>query len=270
MAFLLRYDALEHVLLVVAAALIVALVAREQWLTKRQIVANRGDPAEMADAGFFQAIEHDVIKRKLNEIEDLADGYLRVFASEVPYVSILLLRTLTSSPVANKSVLATDLTRDPKILLTRREYLATNRNLVKAGGSVQRIFVCAGDHLVTPDFARDLLVLVDQHRAAGVVCGLAVREQLRPTEAVDFVVVGQAAVLVEEEQGDVGYGSGRSTVHFKRVAIWRDRFTRVWESNEYPSASEQLTVYEAATRPLLSQGSWSDHDVRLALDLACP
>lgn len=221
----------------------------------------------MADAVFFRVIERDVINRTVTEMEDLADGYLRVFASEVPYVSLLLFRTLATTDGTQKQIFATDLTRNPKILLTRQDYLAANRHLIKAGGSIQRIFVCRVDNLMTQSFAEDLIALVDQHRSVGVLCGLAIWDQLRATEAIDFVVFSRAAVLVEDEQGDVAYTIGRSTVHFKRVEVWLDRFFRLWEGNETPAATEQLANYEFVVRRMTSSNLWSGEQVRKSLGL---
>lgn len=169
MAFVIKNSAAKNTFLIVCATLIVALVFREQWLKTRQIVAPRGDPSDMADAVFFRVIERDVINRTVTEMEDLADGYLRVYASEVPYVSLLLFRTLAAIDGAQKQIFATDLTRNPKILLTRQDYLAANRHLIRAGGSIQRIFVCKVDNLMTQSFAEDLIALVDQHRCRNLV-----------------------------------------------------------------------------------------------------
>lgn len=261
-----KQESLRNAFAVVCAVLVVGIVFRDQWLKSRQLVVARGDPALMADEQFFRTIERDVVQRAVGEIEDLADGYLRVFAAEVPYISTMLFKTLLSQESVGKTVHATDLTRDPKVLMTRREYLAVNRQLVRSGGSIQRVFICRGVDMAERQFADDLLKLVDQHRAIGVTCGLAVRERLRPTEAVDFVIFGGAAVLVEDEQGGVAYAEGRSTVHFRRLEAWRDRFTTIWESNETPAATEQLARFERVVRSMTGTGQWRPDLVQEALD----
>lgn len=265
-AFLSEQELLRNVFVTGCATLVVGIVSRDQWLKSQQLMVPRGIPSSMADEEFYRSVARDVTHRTIGDMEDLADGHLRVFASEVPYVSVLLFRTLISLESSSKSVQAADLTSDPRVLLTRRDYLAVNRQLVRAGGSVQRVFICRTASLADQQFAVALLELIDQHRAVGVTCGIAVRERLRPTEAVDFVVVARAAVLVEDEQGSIGYDSGRSTVHFKRVEVWRDRFASIWESNETPAATEQLARFEPVVRHMVSSGVWQADSVTDVLE----
>jgi len=264
-AYVTRHGAAREVLLVALAVVIVGLVIRDQWLKDRQVTAWRGDPSEMANAKFFKEIERDVVARTLSQMEDLADGYLRVFASEVSYISVLLFRTLTNSEIGGKLVQATDLTRDPAVLMTRRDYLGVNRHLIRSGGSVQRIFICKVENLTRKQFAEDLLTLVGQHRSIGVLCGLAVWDTLTAHQAIDFVIFSGSAVLVEDEQGDEGYQNGRSTVHFKRLEIWCNTFQALWEANETASAAERLAHYEEIVRRQLVANEWAETDVRNTL-----
>lgn len=266
-AYIAKHDDVTKVLLIPAAVVIVALVLKDQWLKERQIMAPLGDPSGMADAKFFKEIERDVIARTLSQMEDLADGYLRVFASEVPYISILLFRTLSNSDANDKLAQATDLTRDPAVLMTRHEYLGVNRHFIRSGGSVQRIFICKLEDLTSKQFAQDILKLIDQHRSIGVHCGLAVWNNLSARQAVDFVVFGRSAVLVEDEQGDEVYQNGRSTVHFKRIDVWHTTFKALWEANETPSAAELLALYERAIRLQLAVDEWDETSIRNTLDL---
>ena len=261
-AYITKHGPVTEVLLVLAAVVIVFLVLKDQWLKERQITAPRGDSSDMADTKFFKEIERDVIARTVTQMEDLADGYLRVFASEVPYISVLLFRTLSNSDSDSKLVQATDLTRDPSVLMTRRDYLGINRHLIRSGGSVQRIFICKVENLTSIKFAQDLLKLVDQHRSIGVLCGLGVWDTLTAYQAIDFVIFARSAVLVEDEQGDEGYQNGRSTVHFKRLDTWRNTFQTLWEANETSSAAERLAIYEELARRQLTGNEWDANKIR--------
>jgi hypothetical protein len=52
--------------------------------------------------------------------------------------------------------------------------------------------ICWAADLATERYARDLEGLVDNQRALGVHCGLAVRDHLSAEQAVDFIVISQA------------------------------------------------------------------------------
>ncbi|MFB7593577.1 hypothetical protein [Streptomyces sp. NPDC056160] len=128
---------------------------------------------------------------------------------------------------------------------------------------MQRLFICWQDDLVKHEFARSLLALIDHHRSLGVQCALAVRDRLRADQAVDFVVISKAAVLLEEEQGDSDYRRGRSSVYFKQVERWAGRFESIWGHGS-DSAPFILQSYEATARPMLDAGTWNEDTVREA------
>lgn len=256
---------LKDVLLVASALIISAFVARDYTSNGRRVTATRGQPERMADPPFYEKVQKSVLGRRLADIEDLADGMLRVFGADVRYVSVLLFQTLSESSSAAKDIYATDLMYNPEILLTRREYLESNRFLIRSGGSVHRVFICREADLATASFASDFLTLVQEHRSVGVVCGLALIEQIEATHAVDFVVFASAAVLIEEQQGSVDYRSGRSTVQFKRIEGWMERFRDLWESNQTPSATRRLAAYEAIAMPMIDSGGWSAETIRRTL-----
>lgn len=60
--------------------------------------------------------------------------------------------------------------------------------------------------MVTEGYARELQELVDSRRAAGVRCGLGMRDHLAAEQAVDFLVVSRAAVSVQDDQADQHLG----------------------------------------------------------------
>jgi hypothetical protein len=265
-AFILQTGLAKDIALVVAAIVIVGLVVRAQRLRMAVLPARRAVSREMADPRFFERVANVVRQRFVDHINELADGYLNMYSSEVPPISLLLYRTLAETP-ADGHVRAVDLTTDPAVLLTRLEYLAANRYLIQSGGSVQRVFICGASDLLRAEFASGLMRVVDEHRDAGVECGLAVRERVRPDELVDAVIFGRAAVLVEHAQADVEYTSGWSAIYFKRIDAWVTRFDRLWRRNETAGAPAQLAAYEAACRPMLMSGAWDQPPIRTALDL---
>ncbi|MFI5621309.1 hypothetical protein [Streptomyces sp. NPDC051567] len=245
-------------LLVVQAALILVLVAGHYWMRRTFIHLRRVTNLKaMDDAQYYDRVRSRLEAELISDYGEIADGHLRVYASEVPRLSALLVDTVTDSRAQPQRILAADLTTDPALLTGRREYLAANRRFLQGGGTIQRLFIVHAADLARQDFARPLLDLVGQHRDLGVTCGLAVRDRLRADQAVDVVVFAGAAALVEEEQGDAGYRRGRSSVYFKGIGRWTGRFESVWGHGS-DSAPRVLQTYEAAARPLLDAGTWDE------------
>ncbi|MEU2516099.1 hypothetical protein [Streptomyces syringium] len=127
------------------------------------------------------------------------------------------------------------------------------------------MFIVHRDDLARESFARDLLTLISQHRQGGVTCGLAVREALRPEQAVDYIVFAAAAVLVEEEQGDADYTRGRSSVHFKNITRWQERFEAAW-GHGADAAPMALQNYEILARPMLDGSTWDTDRIKQGID----
>ncbi|MBZ6083470.1 hypothetical protein KVH02_21910 [Streptomyces olivaceus] len=254
---------LRDVLLGAETVLLLLMVANHMWLRRIYIQLRRANDRHMADARYFALVRQQLERELIAGFGEIADGHLQVYASEVPRLSVLLFQALIDSGSEPKRVLAADLTTSPDLLTQRREYLAVNRRLIESGGTVQRLFICWQDDLARHDFARSLLALVDHHRSLGVQCALGVRDRLRADQAVDFVVVSKAAVLLEEEQGDTDYRRGRSSVYFKHVERWAGRFESIWGHGS-DSAPFVLQSYEATARPMLDAGTWDDAAVREA------
>ncbi|MEU2990270.1 hypothetical protein ABZ772_07485 [Streptomyces griseoincarnatus] len=254
---------LRDVLLAAETVLLLLMVANHMWLRRIYIQLRRANDRHMSDARYFALVREQLERELMAGFGEIADGHLQVYASEVPRLSVLLFQALIDSGTEPKRVLAADLTTSPDLLSQRREYLAVNRRLIEAGGTVQRLFICWQDDLAREDFARSLLELVDHHRSLGVQCALAVRDRLRADQAVDFVVVSKAAVLLEEEQGDADYRRGRSSVYFKHVERWAGRFESIWGHGP-DSAPFVLQSYETTVRPMLNGGAWDEAAVREA------
>ncbi|MGW6412200.1 hypothetical protein ACWF95_34105 [Streptomyces vinaceus] len=250
-----------RVLLVVQAALILILAAGHYWTRKNYIQVRRvTNLAAMDDVPYYDRVRSQLEAELISDYNEIADGHLRVYAAEVPRLSALLVKTVTDAQAQPQRILAADLTTNPQLLTSRREYISANRRFIDGGGRIDRVFIVHAADLARQDFADSLLKLVGQHRDLGVTCGLAVRDRLRADQAVDVVVFAQAAALVEEEQGDGDYNRGRSSVYFKGVARWADRFESVWGHGS-DSAPRVLQAYESVARPLLDAGTWDDDRV---------
>lgn len=260
-AWAMQQKHLTNIVLAVETVLLLLMIANHMWLRRIYIQLRRANDRDMADARYFAMIRSRLERDLIADFGEIADGHLQVYASEVPRLSVMLFSVLIESGAQPQRVLAADLTTNPNLLTVRREYLAANRRLIEAGGSVQRLFICWTNDLARIDFARSLLQLVDHHRSLGVQCALAVRDRLRADQAIDFVVVSKAAVLVEEEQGDAEYLRGRSSVYFKSVERWAGRFESIWGHGS-TSAPFALTTYEAQVRPMITGLHWDEGAVR--------
>ncbi|MER7122445.1 hypothetical protein ACFQL8_24190 [Streptomyces goshikiensis] len=246
-----------HVLLIVQSALIAFLGAGHLWMRKNYIPLRRANNLKaMDDAQYYELVRAQLEAELISDYGEIADGHLRVYASEVPRLSALLVSTVTNSQAQPQRILAADLTTNPTLLTGRREYLAANRRFTASGGRIDRLFIVWARDLANADFARALLKLVDQHRDLGVICGLAVRDRLRADQAVDVVVFAGAAALVEEEQGDADYNRGRSSVYFRGVSRWAGRFESAWGHGAH-AAPRSLQTYETFVRPLLEAADWN-------------
>ncbi|MFE4666798.1 hypothetical protein ACFRI7_18410 [Streptomyces sp. NPDC056716] len=264
-AWVMQQKNLTNIVLAAETALLLLMIVNHMWLRRIYIQLRRANDRDMADARYFALIRNQLERDLVANFGEIADGHLQVYASEVPRLSVLLFRVLISSGAQPQRVLAADLTTSPNLLTARREYLSVNRQLIEAGGSIQRLFICWTVDLVKEDFGRSLLQLIDHHRSLGVQCALAVRDRLRADQAIDFVVVSHAAVLVEEEQGDAEYLRGRSSVYFKSVERWAGRYESLWGHGSH-SAPFALSTYETRVRPMLTAGEWDEAAVRATVD----
>ncbi|MFI1169651.1 hypothetical protein ACH4UM_40450 [Streptomyces sp. NPDC020801] len=257
----------KNALLIVETVVVMALVGSHIWLRKRFIQLRRANNLrDMDDAHYYDLVRAKLENELVSDYGAIADGHLQVYATEVPRLSVMLIQTLVESQSQPQRILASDLTTDPDLLTRRREYLAANRQLLQAGGTISRLFIAYERDLTREDYARSLLDLINHHRDLGVTCGLAVRDRLRADQAVDVVIISAAAALVEDEQGDADYTKGRSTVHFKGIDRWIERFESAWgRGNGADSATAALRTYENAARPLLDS-AWDETRIRQAVN----
>lgn len=256
---------LKNGLLAVETALLLLLVTNHLWLRKAFIQLRRADRRQMADGHFFDLVRARRERDLIAGFQEIADGHIQVYGAEVPRLALLLFDLLIESRSEPRQILTTDLTTDADLLTQRREYLTAARKITEAGCTIQRLFIAWRDDLTREDFAQPLLFLVDHHRSLGMQCGLAVRDRLRADQAVDFVLLSRAAVLVQEEQSDTHFAQGRSSVYFKQIDRWAERFTSLWGHGEH-GASFTLQTYEATVRPMLNGGIWEPLRARTAVD----
>jgi hypothetical protein len=255
-----RRVATADILLAIETLLVLFLVIGHMWLRRTYIYLRRPASRNMSDPRFFELVRSGLEADLIADFGEIADGHLLVYAADQLRLLSLMLGTLTDSPVQPKRVLATDLAAPQGLYGVPCGYFAENRRLIEAGGEIRRIFICWEADLVTDRYARELLELVDAQRAAGVQCGLTVRDYLSAEQAVDFLVISQAAVSVLDDQAT----RGRISVHFKNVDRWVRRHESLWGHGQL-SATSALAAYEGTARPMLAPGSWDQDAVRACL-----
>ncbi|MEU3713646.1 hypothetical protein [Streptomyces catenulae] len=259
--------AVDHVnlmlIIVLQTVLNLVFVLGGIWSGKTHIRLRRTNSIEAMDEPmYYDAIRAQLENSLVSDYRRIADGYLSVHGTEVPWMSVQLINALLTTDVQPRRIQAIDRTTNPSLLTRRRAYLDANQRFIEDGGRINRLFVVKRENLLDRDFAHDLLALIDHHRQLGVICGLAVREDLRPQETVDTVVFGNAAVLIEDEQGDETYTQGRSTILFKGIDVYIGHFTRAWEHGL--GAPRALHTYETAIRPLLD--AWDAQEAAAVVD----
>jgi hypothetical protein len=252
--------ATADILLACETVLVLFLVTGHVWLRRTHIYLRRPASRNMSDPRFFDLVRSRLESDLIADFEEIADGHLLAYATDVLRLLILMLQTLTDSSVQPKRALATDLAAPLGLLGVSREYFAENRRLIEAGGEIRRIFICWEADLATDQYARALLELVDAERAVGVQCGLAIRDRLSTEHAVDFIVISQAAVSVQDDQAT----RGRISVHFKNVDRWVRRHESIWGHGQL-SATSTLAAYEGTARPMLAPGPWHEGAIRTCL-----
>jgi hypothetical protein len=238
----------KNIFLGAETLLVMSVSGGYMWLHRKYIRLRRANSRQMSDPAFFDLVRSPFEDELTSDYEDIADGWLWLYAERVREVTRDLIRKLVESSSSVRRVRAVDLTTDPDLLATRLTYLAMNKTFIEAGGKVERVFVCRQEDLTNQKFCERFLKLVEAHRQIGVHCGLAVWDLLSSELAMDFVVYGTGAVLVEQEQGTVDYKRGRSCVYFKNIDRWIAKFEALWDVGGTPSAALRLQSYEAAAR----------------------
>jgi hypothetical protein len=252
------------IVLAVETILLVALVISHLWLRRTHIYLRRPVSRNMSNPGYFDVIRSRLESDLIADFGEIADGHLLAYDADAPRLAILLLQVLIDSPAEPKRVLATDLATPSGAHLAgggSREYGAENRRLIDAGGEVRRIFICWAADLEAERYASELQRLVDDQRSLGVHCGLAIRDRLNAEQAVDFLVISEAAVSVQEDQAT----RGRTSVHFKNIDRWVRRHESLWAHGSV-SAASTLAAYESVIRPMLASGAWDRDAVRTCVE----
>lgn len=256
----------KNLLLGAETLLVVAVVGGYMWLHNAYIRLRRANSRQMSDPAYFELVRGPLERDLVSDYEDIADGLLWLYAAKVREVTEFLMITLAEAKASDRRVRAVDLTVDPGLLATRTNYLAVNRKFITAGGAIDRLFICWSKDLTDEGFAENFLALVAEHKKIGVRCGLAVRDPLTSDLAMDYIVFGTGAVLVEEEQGTEDYTRGRSQVRFKSTDRWIAKFESVWGVGGTPAAALRMQAYETTVRPMLNGAGWDGIRVKESLN----
>lgn len=245
----------KNILLCISMLLLIIVTATYIWRYNRDERARNASSRQMSYPAYFELVRGPLERKLASEYDNIASGLLPLYGGKVREAPEILIPKLAELPSVDRHIRAVDLTTDPVLLSTRVAYLEANRTFIAAGGTVERVFVCEQQKLAEQEFCKRFLKVVEEHREIGVNCGLVVRDPLPPELAVDIIVFGPGAVMIEAEQGTADYARGRSEVWFMGVDRWIAKFESLWGPAGAPSATRRLQSYEMAARPMLG-GGW--------------
>lgn len=211
-------------------------------LRKRPISIPRG--VRTGNRKILESLFRSVSRDFDNQLAELSRSQLSLYGRQVRNAQVHLLEALTQQHEA-PVVHATDIIQRIDIWPTRGVYLAANQRFIQEGGRTTRIFLIRSGLIMTNDSAKELWAVMEMHRAMGVHIGLHIIDVLSPEHIEDFVVYNADCVLVETEQGDLDFSTGKATVFFdpRSVELYSNRFDYLAEANDTKSADEVLELY---------------------------
>lgn len=164
----------------------------------------------------------------LSRLDQLADGFIQLFSSEVERFELELFGYLKRASL--EYIDAVDLTTKPDLLLERSKRRLARKDFVRNGGRIRRILVVELQALTKLKFLRAVCSVLQQERSDGTGIGLLFRNHLSAQQMQDFILYADFATLVEQVQADKSYLGGSSHLLFKKrdVQRYRQVFSQLW------------------------------------------
>jgi len=162
------------------------------------------------------------------KLAQLQKGYIKLYGKEVKDVQVSLIDYLYEFDSNDRVIKTVDLTTNPELWLTRKEYMEKNRLLIENGGKIFRILVIDVKNLKYNNFKENLIKLCKKFLEIGVNLRICDLRNLSSEEAEDFIIYDTFAVLVENKQADEEYKLASSTLYFDKTTF--DAFNKKFES----------------------------------------
>ena len=156
-----------------------------------------------------------LFSQKINQL--IKKGYIKLYGKEVKEIQISLIDYMNE--VEDKIIRTVDLTTNPTLWLTRKEYINKNKKFIENGGKIYRILVVDVKKFDETIFRDNLIKLCDEFLKIGVDLKLCILEKLTSEEAEDFIMYDSFAVLIEDKQADEEYKVASSTLFFDKTTF---------------------------------------------------
>jgi len=121
--------------------------------------------------------------------------------------------------IENKTIKTVDLTTNPALWLTRKEYIKKNKKFIEDDGKIFRILVVDTKKFNETNFSNNLIELCKVFLDTGINLKLCSLEKLTSEEAEDFIIYDSFAVLIEDKQADEEYKIASSTLYFDKTTF---------------------------------------------------
>jgi len=180
----------------------------------------------------FAYRESALINKRIGQ---LRAGFVKLYGDEVQRVQKEFFDYLDPRSEIENTILASDVTLHPDILLTRIVYHERNKEFIASGGTIKRLFLVPDEKLFEKEFVKDFIRILQINNDAAIDIGILPFSLLKKEQIIDFIVYGNAAVLVEDMQADISYFMGRSELKFvaSEVKFYTDSFKSLWSTRPF-------------------------------------
>ena len=185
----------------------------------------------------FVKRESSMIEKRIRQI---SAGFLKLHGEEVQRIQSEFFDFLDPRNDKEKFVLATDVTLHPEILITRTAYHQSNTRFISAGGVIKRLFILPDKLMFSESFINNFLQVLKINKIMSVQIGIIPISLVKSEHICDFIIYGNAAVLIEDMQADPVYKIGRSELRFlsSDIATYEKQFNILW--NNYPFTAIEI------------------------------
>lgn len=218
---------------------------------KNKELENTRSDHNYADNEFVKLFwEGEIEAVKNKKKHELDEGYFALSGDEVKEYQSKLLNLLLDhkEDEHDRQVLALDLTEKPERLLhaTRDEYHQANKNYVRRGGTIKRIFIVDIEKLKDHDFCENLSKVIKKNKKEMEIqeVGLYFRHLVRDSRNIrDVIVYGNCAAIFEEVQlAENTLEGGVSHIIFSDQKV-RD-FKNIFNSYDIEEAKKYCILFE--------------------------
>lgn len=200
------------------------------------------------------------------QLRELRSSRISLYGRHVLNAQVSLMEA-TGREYKDARIRATDIVRRLDLWPARTAYVRANESFLKAGGTIERIFILSSDLLTSDDDAKKLASILEMHATMGVKVGLQFSDVLRNEDLEDFIVYADDCVLLEVEQADVDFATGKVTVFFDADSVtkYRRKFETLQNATDrdYKAAREVLDRFTSLMAKPIAGTTFSDRKAEL-------